>query len=321
MKLPNIIIWSVSLLGICLVYACTGSDHIKPEIVKIGTIDCDLVETTPIVFHNKVYRFEYVRSRYSGNLTGDSYFRFVEHDTAKTSKPFAKGWHLGSAFAYKDKVYVTGVEKWGGTKMQICASSDLENWENWVAFEFPEVEMLNTSLIHDKDKFVLMFEVGGNPDEAGVSYTARFATSEDLRSWKILPRKYNYAMDRYTAPHCLRYLDGYYYVFYLEALSDSYETRVVRSKDLMNWESSPFNPILVASEEDRKIGTHNSAPDCTGERILKAENTNNSDFDFCEYNGKLIINYSWGNQRGKEFLAEAYYNGTIERFLKGWFPD
>jgi hypothetical protein len=30
----------------------------RPRIVKLGTIDCDLVETTPIVFKQRVYRFE-----------------------------------------------------------------------------------------------------------------------------------------------------------------------------------------------------------------------------------------------------------------------
>jgi len=52
-----------------------------------------------------------------------------------------------------------------------------------------------------------------------------------------------------------------------------------------------------------------------------AEDCNNSDIDFCEFKGKLIINNSWGNQRGKEFLAEAVYQGTLKQFLKGWFPQ
>ncbi|MGB9717317.1 MAG: hypothetical protein ACP5PQ_01910 [Thermoproteota archaeon] len=42
----------------------------KPSIVKLGTIDCDMVETTPIVFQNRLYRFEYVRSNYKPNKTG-----------------------------------------------------------------------------------------------------------------------------------------------------------------------------------------------------------------------------------------------------------
>ena len=52
-----------------------------------------------------------------------------------------------------------------------------------------------------------------------------------------------------------------------------------------------------------------------------AKNINNSDIDFCEYEGRLIINYSWGNQMGKEHLAEAVYKGSLQQFLRGWFPD
>jgi hypothetical protein len=36
----------------------------KPIIKKLGTIDCNMVETTPVVFHDKLYRFEYVRNNY-----------------------------------------------------------------------------------------------------------------------------------------------------------------------------------------------------------------------------------------------------------------
>lgn len=50
-------------------------------------------------------------------------------------------------------------------------------------------------------------------------------------------------------------------------------------------------------------------------------NLNNSDIDFCEYHGELLINYSWGNQQGTEFLAEAVFPGTEKQFLRGWFPD
>lgn len=57
------------------------------------------------------------------------------------------------------------------------------------------------------------------------------------------------------------------------------------------------------------------------QKIIAAEDCNNSDIDFCEFNGRLIINYSWGNQRGAEFLAEVYYNGTQAQFLRGWFPQ
>jgi hypothetical protein len=96
--------------------------------------------------------------------------------------------------------------------------------------------------------------------------------------------------------------------------------RVVRSRDLIQWEASPLNPVLKASAADKQIANKNLS-DSLLQKIAVAENLNNSDIDFCEYKGKLIINYSWGNQRGLEFLGEAVYHGTQEQFLKGWFPD
>lgn len=290
----------------------------RPLIEKIGTIDCDLVETTPIVFKGKVYRFEYVRKGYWNNHTGDSYFRFIDHETGLPTASFAKGFHFGSAFVCNDTAYVTTVDQGDGERIFIFESHDLVNWDQWMAFELPGFGMFNTSMIKVGNKFVLMFEVGKPVEEAGKPFTARFATSTDLKNWKILSSEYNYAMDRYTAPHCLRYLSGYYYDFYLEE-HNGYEMRVVRSKDLKNWESSPLNPVLKASDVDKQV-VANNLPDSLIQRIAIAENCNNSDIDFCEFKGLLVINYSWGNQRGKEFLAEAVYKGTLNQFLEGWFP-
>jgi hypothetical protein len=297
----------------------TNDSDKKPEILKSGTIDVDLVETTPIVFKNKLYRYEYVRAGYWDNQTGDSYSHFVDHETGMVTKPFAKGFHLGSAFVHKEMVYVTAVDIWDGEEVHIFASKDMENWESWIAFKLPGYGIFNTSLTYAKNKFVLMFEIGKPKEKAGERFTANFATSPDLKTWEILSSEHNYAKDRYTAPHCLRYHDGYFYNFYLEA-HEGYEMRVVRSKDLINWEASPLNPVLKASVED-KIIANDKLSDELKQRIGKAENRNNSDIDFCEFKGELVINYSWGNQRGEEFLAEAIYKGTQEQFLKGWFPD
>jgi len=314
----------IILLSLLTLFGCTTNQPPidakgRPLIEKIGTIDCDMVETTPVVFKDKVYRFEYVRTNYWNNKTGDSYFRFVDHQSGKPTASFAKGFHFGSAVVLDNTAYVTAVDKGDGERIYIFASHDLEHWEQWLAFELPGWGMFNTSMIKVNDKYVMMFEVGKPEIEAGERFTAHFATSPDLKKWEILSRDHNYAMDRYTAPHCLRYLDGYYYDFYLEAFQ-GYEARVVRSKDLIHWEPSPLNPVLKASAIDRQLATRN-LPDGLKQNINIAENCNNSDIDFCEYKGELIINYSWGNQRGKEFLGEAVYHGTQEQFLKGWFPD
>ena len=292
----------------------------KPVIRKLGTIDCDLVETTPVVFDGRVYRFEYVRPGYAGNDTGDSYFRFIDHETGEASPAFAHGYHLGNVLVDGETIYVTGTNIWDGERVDIFMSTDMQTWELWNALDLPEYGIFNTSLCIADGKYVLMFEVGKPKEVAGERFTARFAVSEDMKTWELTPPECTYSKDRYTAPHCLRYLDGYYYNFYLEAIPGGYDQYVVRSRDLVTWESSPLNPVLKPSDDDKIIANENLTAE-QREKIDAALNINNSDIDLCEFEGRLVINYSWGNQQGVEFLAEAVYDGTLAEFLTGWFPE
>ena len=291
----------------------------KPEIRKLGTIDCDLVETTPIVFKGRLYRFEYVRTQYAGNSTGDSYSRLVDCETGEYSGPLAQGYHLSNVFAQDDVLYVTGTDIWDGEVVDLFVSDDMEKWECRNAQNLPGYGIFNTSMCRADDRYVLIFEVGKPPEVAGQRFTARFAVSTDLVAWELTAPECTYSKDRYTAPHCLRYLDGQFYNFYLEA-HEGWEQRVVRSPDLVDWQASPHDPVLRASDEDRQI----ASPALTSqerERIATAANCNNSDIDFCEFRGKVAITYSWGNQHGTEHLAEAVYDGTESEFLKGWYSD
>lgn len=291
----------------------------KPAIRKLGTVDLDMVETTPVVFKDVLYRFEYVRRNYWANDSGDSYFRFVEHDSRRPGMPFARGYHMGNVFVEDDTLFVTATNIWDGERVDIFRSRDMEHWECWNALDLPDYGLFNTSLCRAADRYLLMFEVGKPPEVAGVRFTARFATSTDMKHWDLTPPECTYALDRYTAPHCIRFHDGCYYNFYLEALPTGFEQYVVRSVDLIQWESSPLNPVLRASDDDRRIAN----PDLSAEqreRIRTAVNVNNSDIDFCEFRGRVIINYSWGNQQGVEHLAEAEFDGALAQFLAGWFP-
>jgi hypothetical protein len=159
----------------------------KPAIRKLGTIDCDLVETTPIVFRGRLYRFEYVRTGYAGNQTGESYFRFVDHATGDVSAPFARGYHLGSVFVERDVLYVTGTNIWDGERVELFVSADMQAWETRNALSLPGYGIFNTSMCRAEDRYVLMFEVGRPSEVAGVPFTARFAVSTDLQSWELTP--------------------------------------------------------------------------------------------------------------------------------------
>jgi len=282
----------------------------RPKIVKLGTIDIDKVENSPIVFRDKLYRFEWFRNA--------KCYHFVEHATGRATAQFAAGWAFGNAFVEGQRVYVTGTKF--GPEIRMFISDDLEHWQERTALRMPDgFGIYNTSICRADNRFVMMFEIGEPPEEAGARFTARFAESTDLLDWKPLPAECNYAKDRYTAPHCLRYLDGYFYNFYLEAVPGGYHQYVVRSKDLIQWQQSPLNPVLQPSDDDRRIA--NPQLDAAArKRIAEARNINNSDIDLCPHQGRLIINYSWGNQTGVEHLAEAEYRGSLADFLRGWFP-
>ena len=130
-----------------------------------------------------------------------------------------------------------------------------------------------------------------------------------------------YTKEYYSACPAIRSLDGYFYMFYLAAKAGpEYETHLVRSTDLRKWEKSPMNPVLKHSPEDKLIANQ-SLTDAEKERIRNAEDRNNSDFDLCEFDGKVVIYYSWGNQLGVEHLAGAEYKGSMADFLHGFFPE
>ena len=287
-----------------------------PLIRKLGTVDLDLVETTPVVFQGRLYRFEWVRDGYWNNKRKTNYFRFIDLETGESSAPFADGNEFGSAYVEGSTVYVTGTE--GRDHVNLWTSTNLTNWTATLVIPPSRYGIFNTSLWKTGDDYTLMFEIDHPVEEAGVPFTARFIRSRDLRTWTMTPTECNYSKDRYSAPHCLRWLDGWYYDFFLEA-HDGYEVRVVRSRDLIHWEMSPMNPVLKASAEDKLIANP-KLDDGQRARIANAVNLNNSDIDFCEWRGRLMIDYSWGNQQGVEHLAQGVYDGSMAEFLRGWFP-
>ena len=279
-----------------------------------------MVETSPAVMGGKLWRFEWVRhgigQQYWNNQRQTNYFRFRIPGTDEVTPPFADGHEFGSAFIHTNMAYVTGTQ--GRNRVNMFASRDLRTWQTWPVINDPRYGIFNTSICQAGGEFVLAFEIDKPREEAGTPFTIRFAKSPDLRTWTVTPPECNFTKDRYSAAPCLRWSDGAFYLFYLEA-HDGYETRVVRSRDLVNWETSPLNPVLRASAEDKQIANPRLTPE-QRTKIASARNINNSDFDLCEYKGRLVINYSWGNQQGTEFLAEAAYEGTMEQFLRGWFP-
>jgi hypothetical protein len=292
-----------------------------PVIVKRGTVECDLVEASPVVFKGVLYRFEYVRDQYKQNTTGDSYLHFRNAATGERTPAFGAGFHLASAFVDGDTMYVYAVSHWGEPTIQVFWSEDLETWKSQAALHLPNWGIYNTAVCKTQERYVMAFEVGEPPEEVGERFTLRFAYSDDARTWTLTPSDHVYSREKYTACPALRYLDGEFYMVYLEAYpGPTYAPHIIRSSDLVTWEDSPFNPIMTHSDEDKRIANP-TLTEAERAHIAGAENVNNSDVDFCEHEGKTIITYAWGNQRGIEFLAEAEYNGPEADFLRAYFPE
>ena len=157
----------------------------------------------------------------------------------------------------------------------------------------PPEHIFNTSVCEADGKFVMAYETD---DPAYVPFTIKFAQSGDLVHWDKMPGAI-YGPDKYAACPCLRYLDGWYYMLYLEHMKPRwrFETYMVRSHDLKAWEPSPCNPILAPGE---------------------GENINTSDPDITEHRGRVYLYYSIGDQRTYSKLKRAVFNGTLAEFFR-----
>ena len=307
----------------------------KPVIRKLGTISCNnIVETTPIVYRGELYRFEVVRRKsFTSETEVESWqdvddlpcLRFI-HVRTNTSTPlFAEGNTFGFPYAIDDTMYVVtgGSKTWGSDTLVFYKSTDLVNWEKYLEYEMPGWSIFNMNIAKMEDTYTLLIEIGAPEEEAGVNYTFRFLQSKDMVNWTLTPSECVFQRDRYAGSPSIYTIEGdpHYYVGYLEAYPESrYANSIARSKDLIHWEYSLVNPVLMYDEEDKKIGSPFLTPK-DRERIAAALNINNSDMEICEYLGRTIIYYSWGDQMGHEFLAEACYEGSMKEFLQGFFES
>lgn len=308
----------------------------RKRLKKLGTIKTNTVESTPIVLDGKLFRFEWVRTKQWSNAGGVErqvgYYQIVDMETELPLTMFGLNHSFGCCYVEDEKVYVHGVRGEGGGHIIDCFwGSDLTHWKSgigqkhWkasVALTFPDdIQIYNTSVCKGDGRYIMAIEIGGKNPAVGRAFTCVFAESSDLIHWSMLDMmEYSYSRERYTACPCIRYVDGFYYMIYLEgAPCHRWIPYIVRSKDLKNFELGITNPIMWPDNSDKQVIHPERFTAEELDAIEHAVNCNNSDFDLCEHNGKTVITYSWGNQYGKEFLALAEYEGSNEEFLKSFF--
>jgi alpha-L-fucosidase len=180
----------------------------------------------------------------------------------------AHGFSYPSAYVEGDTFYVfvasthaDGLNARGPFDIHVFCSTDLEHWTSRMAVPHePGERNINSSVCKGPDGYVMAYETN-----AYVPFTIKFARSQDLLHWQKVA-DVAWRKEKYTACPALRYHEGYYYMFYLNQTEGQwhFETHLARSKDLVDWEESPLNPVLTP---------------------LPEEGINNSDIDMLEHEG------------------------------------
>jgi len=309
-----------------LQYLRNGKSHVGKPIKKFGTLDIHVVETTPVVWKDKLYLMQWSRNSCPRNPEKRNFHCLRDMENGTFIAKHAYDHIFGSAYTENDVMYTFAIDNRNTelqNKISVFRSSDLENWEEKTAIEMPEEwTLFNTSVCRGGDgRYVMAIEAGSPEEIIGERFTMIFARSDDLLNWEIMPYdRCIYTKNRYSACPCLRWSDGYYYMIYLEGLpAYRWAPYIVRTADFENFDLAVKNPFIFYGDEDKNIIDRSMFSNEEIEYIESAVISNISDIDMCEYKGKTVISYSWGNQLGHEFLGLAEYDGSMDELLQSYF--
>jgi hypothetical protein len=271
----------------------------QPALTKEPVILRDMCEVSPVVWQDRLCLMACFRPA-SGGAKSDYSLALTDVETGKELGRFAEGYSLACAFAHNDTFYAfaSRFENNDWNDVTMFKSSDLTNWESRRVIEQDAKEHLfNSSVCEGPDGFVMAYETN---DPAWPPFTVKFARSKDLETWVKVAGAV-FGTDRYTACPCLRYVNGWYYLLYLEHCTPRwfFETYIARSKDLNIWELSSANPVLRPEAIDDGI--------------------NASDPDIVEFHGKTYLYYAVGDQRTWMNIKRAVHPGPMAEFFQSWF--
>lgn len=278
-------------------------------------------ETTPFILHDRLYRLEN-HPRSFDFIGKEPQYRFhedeirvrdVEADTI-VAVPL-RDHYFGAGFLCQDRLYLfagdyEGHRPWYRMRrIVMTSSSDLIHWdEPQVALEAEGDEHLfNTAVCRGHDKFVLLYETD---DKRWPAFTFRYCESNDLVHWKRIPEAI-YGKNKYVGGPALYYEGGFYYTLYVHSCGNgTYETRITRSPDLINWEDAP---------DDRPFITFNPTHRPDPEQYPDVYELNASDAELCFWKGRTIVYFCGGNQQGVSDLQMAEFDGTPRELLEHYF--
>lgn len=161
------------------------------------------------------------------------------------------------------------------------------------------LRVFNTSVTKGPDKYVMVYET-----TEGIGFSIRFLQSTQGTNWSAIGTLCHGSF--YSACPTIHYAEnGWYMVTYMWNNSGTFETAIGRTNNFLgiqtfqgNGNYTPYQQLL--------------SPD-------PMEGNNNSDVDFCEWNGKVYFTYLTGNQVNWAIPNDAWYEGTLLDFYHEWW--
>ena len=184
--------------------------------------------------------------------------------------------------------------------MTLFQSSDLKSWsEKVVIRQDADEHLFNSSVCSGPGGYIMAYE-SNDPDYP--AFTIKFARSDNLEDWEKLPGAL-FGSNRYTACPAIRYINGYYYLLYLEHRKPMhyFETYIARSTDLKNWQLSAANPVLRPEGLDEGI--------------------NASDPEIIAWQGKTFLFFAVGDQLTWMNGKYNEYKMSLKDFFQWWFTS
>ncbi|HZK68928.1 MAG TPA: hypothetical protein VFC36_04940 [Paludibacter sp.] len=289
--------------------SCFAQQHKRPELTKLpfafSQLNRNPMESTPVYFDSRLLLVTNYRPIESTAKGEDSYLYIEDLHNGKEVSRFGSGHTFVSAFVNGPELNVFALEfsdfgrVFKSKGINRFVSRDLKTWIQETVI-LPEVNehLFNSSVCQDKNGYLMAYE-----SDKPIQFCFKFARSKDLKKWeKISGIIYTGENYEYSACPVIRYFSPYYYVIYLHAPQSGHNgwvSYMSRSKDLVNWELSPYNPVLEAEAGEGK---------------------NNSDVDLIEYKGKTYIYYAIGDQATWGTVRVAMYDGLMKSFFENYFP-
>ncbi|HEY9174022.1 MAG TPA: hypothetical protein VI136_17210 [Verrucomicrobiae bacterium] len=299
--------WPVETFNELLPPRFQASAPARPRLTKLPVaIGPNAMENTPIVFNGRpllvLNRRDDTKNK-TDEYTRSMYLYILDLATGGEVARFGEGHSFANAFVNGPELNVFASEGTNHDWFQSLyrfSSTDLKTWKRELAIPQAEGEHLfNASVCRDDQGFLMAYE-----SDKPVMFCFKFARSKDLARWqKLEGLTFTGLGGEYSACPVIRYVPPFYYVIYLHAAVPGHKGWVpflARSKDLIAWELSPFNPILEASP---------------------GEGVNNSDVDLFEFEGNTFLFYATGDQQTWGSVRMAMFAGPMREFFEGNFPS